>query len=323
MRESLLIKVLMMVMSGLLFFLLPVNSTLAKELVEVDDDDFKTSIGNLAPGDSFKTGIDVNNVSNEDIEYVISLNRVKESEQQQEDGSKLFFENMQVVVTVDGEQRYEGSFAGVDEIDMGELGESENVPVTFDVLFPPESGNEYQGLSTTVSLKVDAAQGKGSDTKPPDDDDEHSDESENPEDTGNPPGQPDDPGDPDPGEPEQPGTPGDSPDDPAKPENPSEDPNQSDNPEEPQQPEEPGDDPNQPGDPDEDEPKPDDPEEPGDDETVTPGGNGDPPGFLPQTGENGNVLFYLLGTFGMAVGIYLYRNTLPVKTPFLLRYRRM
>ncbi|MFZ4451674.1 LPXTG cell wall anchor domain-containing protein [Salibacterium aidingense] len=313
MKECVPRKAWVLIISGLLLFALSLkDANAATKLVEVDDDDFKTGIGNLAPGDSFETGIEVRNVSQEDVDYVISLKRAKESEQQRDKGSKMFFENLQVVITVDGKQRYEGSFAGVDDIDMGQLGENERLPVTFAVLFPPESGNEYQGLSTTVSVKVDAAQAKSSE-----EDEDHSEESGESEDTGNPPENSDDPGEPDSGGPGEP----ENPDDPAQPDKPSEDPAQ---PEGPQQPDEPGDHPSQPGDPDEGEPTPGDPDDPEEEETVIPGGNDGPrPGFLPQTGETGPLLFYLFGTFAMAAGIYLYRTTLPVKTSFLWRYRRM
>ncbi|MGY4688368.1 LPXTG cell wall anchor domain-containing protein [Salibacterium sp. K-3] len=320
-------KALSLLTGVALLFLFSSSTAAAGELVELEDSGFMKDVGPFAPGLSFETGITVENVSKDDIEYVLTLKREEEDQQNREEESMMFFENLQVTVQADGEQKYEGSFAGVETIDMGLLEKEEDLPVTFDVHFPEESGNEYQGLSTSVSVKVDARQ-----VNTPPDDDENSGGDDNgnggndsdggsgnpdrdtsdPGDTGNPE-ESDDPEtpavpDPDTGEPEQPGT-----GEPGDPEQPVEDPENPDRPETPEE----------PGVPDTDEPnKPNEPEEPGDDETTVPGGNDRPGPTLPQTGEHGNLLFYAAGLVSIAAGIYLYGRVSSSLVPLVFRRRR-
>ncbi|MFD2707100.1 LPXTG cell wall anchor domain-containing protein [Salibacterium lacus] len=313
-----------------LLFLFSWNTAAAGKLVELEDSSFMKGIGPFAPGLSFETDITVENVSSDDIEYALTLQREEEEKQHREKESSMFFENLQVTVQADGNQKYEGSFAGVDTIDMGMLEEDEDLPVTFVVHFPEESGNEYQGLSASVSVKVDARQ-----VNAPPEDDEDSDTDDNggggndsgggsgnpdsdtgdPGDTGNPGGS-DDPQtpsspNPDTGEPEQPDT-----GEPAAPDQPVEEPDNPDNPESPGSPAAP-DDPDVP-----DTEDPNEPEEPGDDETVVPGGNDRPGPTLPQTGEHGDLLFYAAGLASIAVGIYLYGRVSSLAVPFMFRRRR-
>ncbi|WP_093338073.1 LPXTG cell wall anchor domain-containing protein [Salibacterium halotolerans] len=307
------------------------NTAAAGELVELEDSRFMKDVGPFAPGHSFETGITVENVSEDDIEYVLTLKREEEKQQDREEESIMFFENLQVTVQADGEQKYEGSFEGVETIDMGVLEKEEDLPVTFKVRFPEESGNEYQGLSTGVSVIVKARQ-----VNTPPDDDENSEEDDDgnggndsdggsgnpdrdtgdPGDTGNP-GDSDDqetPSEPDNGAPEEPET-----GEPADPDHPVKDPDNPDTPYIPDNPERPAT-PEEPGVPNADEPN--DPEEPGDNETTVPGGSDRPGPTLPQTGEHGNLLFYAAGLVSIAAGIYLYGRVSSIAAPFVFRRRR-
>ncbi|WP_158734946.1 LPXTG cell wall anchor domain-containing protein [Alteribacillus sp. YIM 98480] len=289
---------------GLLFYFLSIHSVYAaKTLVEVNDDNFM-NISNFAPGGSYETGIAVKNVSENQIKYSITV--------EQKGGSKKFFENLQVVIKTNNVTHYEGSFAEADKIAMGTLNSNNSIPVTFNVHFPEESGNEYQGLSANLSVRVDAKKTNNDpDPDPPKDD---PDEPDNP-------GKPKDPEDPevpsDPNNPEDPENPGnpDNPDDPAP-----------DNPDQPDEPETPSDpeNPDNPENPQDDPEKPEEPEteEPEEDRSIIPGGNEGPgPGPLPQTGETGSMLFYLIGILGMAVGGYLYHHSLKVTSKLRLMRR--
>ncbi|SDI50689.1 LPXTG cell wall anchor domain-containing protein [Alteribacillus bidgolensis] len=289
----------------LIVYFLSINYVYAaKKLVEIDDDNFM-QISNFAPGGSYETGIDVKNVSENPIKYSISVERTG--------GSKKFFRNLQVVIKTNDVTRYEGSFAKAEKIAMGTLNSNKNIPVTFYVHFPEESGNKYQGLSANLSVRVDAKQ-TNSEPDPDLPEDDPEDEPENPD-----PKEPYEPEQPE--HPSNPNNPEDSgdPKNPGSPENP-ENPEDS-TPENLDQPDEPGlpDDPENPNDNLE---RPEDPEteDPEDDRSIVPGGNDGPePGPLPQTGETGNMLFYLIGILGMTIGVCLYQTALQSPSLRLMR----
>jgi LPXTG-motif cell wall-anchored protein len=240
-------------------------------------------VTNMKPGDTITKVQKIHNQSNDSFSYVITTEK--------ESGSDLLYNQLDLQVIADNTEIYNGKLKYLNLSKPLKLNKNSQHGITFQFHFPIDSGNEYQGLITSVAFIYTAEADHGN---PPDDGDPP-----NPPDDGDPPDPPDDG---DPPDPPDDGDPPDPPDDGDPPDPPDDG-----------DPPDPPDDGDPPDPPDHNEPPPNDNEPPNTNEPPSnnpaPTKPADPPskdtGSLPQTGEENPILIILSGFFISLAGLGL------------------
>ncbi|WP_257350449.1 TasA family protein [Pseudalkalibacillus decolorationis] len=123
---------------------------------------------NLKPGDWAERKLTVKNDGNVDFSYT-TLASFK-------DGSKKLYEQLLInVEDKNGTVLFKGKLSEFDQLIEKKLAHHDRDELVVTVSFPPESGNEFQGLETAFDL-VFTARGNGNTEEPPTDteDDENS-----------------------------------------------------------------------------------------------------------------------------------------------------
>ena len=96
---------------------------------------------NIKPGDTFERHLTVRNDGEFDFFY--------QSESKKVNGSDSLYEQLELsVYDSDGANLYEGKLSGFDGFEPRFLESGTEEELTFVAEFPPESGNEFQGLET-------------------------------------------------------------------------------------------------------------------------------------------------------------------------------
>lgn len=118
---------------------------------------------NIKPGDTMTQHYDIKNIRGEDLTYHLSAERQNTTEYtiERQDGNivntlenqQSFFNQLDLLVMVDSEELYNGKISGFQGLtDNRPLSVDQQEQMTIKVSFPPESGNEFQGLSTALQL---------------------------------------------------------------------------------------------------------------------------------------------------------------------------
>ncbi len=112
--------------------------------VAYDSDKATLNITNITPGDKVHFNIDVKNNSNVIIQYRVEISDVSGG-------------NLNGLVFNINNVEYKGSAVNSDWKIVQAEGNIDSIPVS--VVFPSEADNDYQGLTTELSVKVVAVQG--------------------------------------------------------------------------------------------------------------------------------------------------------------------
>ncbi|MDC3413625.1 CalY family protein [Aquibacillus sp. 3ASR75-11] len=112
-------------------------------------------VRNMKPGDVTSRIITIKNGGNVDFNYMTKAEYTN--------GSKKLYDELLLQVTDNKGILYDGSLSGFTGLDARELFQSSEEQLTFNVEFPFESGNEFQGLATQFQLifRVDTAPESG------------------------------------------------------------------------------------------------------------------------------------------------------------------
>ncbi|ANX13741.1 hypothetical protein ABE41_017160 [Fictibacillus arsenicus] len=248
------------------------------------------NISGFAPGDWAERKLIIKNDGNTNFFYNSTIKKVS--------GNDLLFKQLQLKISTPNEILYEGKISEFSTKSRFLSSFSEEI-LDVIIVFPYESGNEFQGLATEVEfiLYADGRNNPPDDADPPD-----------------PPGNGDPPDPPDDGDPPDPPDDGDPPDPPDD-GDPPDPPDDGDPPDPPDD----GDPPDPPGDGDGTDPPPGTNEPPSNNPTPTK--PADPPskdtGSLPQTGEE-NPLFIILSGFFISLaglGLLLIKKSI-IPNPF-------
>jgi LPXTG-motif cell wall-anchored protein len=125
---------------------------------------------NMAPGDSKVETITIQNTTEELMSYEVSSSL--------ESGSELFYGHLQLQVMDQKNLLYKGSLSKLKLKASRELKKGGSETLTFKILFPIKSKNEYQGLKSVVAFHF---KGIGEEmSEPPNNDGSPSDNSNNP-----------------------------------------------------------------------------------------------------------------------------------------------
>ncbi|WP_096156680.1 LPXTG cell wall anchor domain-containing protein [Bacillus sp. FJAT-45066] len=146
------IYISLLIVLGIFIFLSPFHTTALanKKLIDLDDDNFFYK-SNFAPGGTTSSTVKLTNISEDVINYNVSLKRVK--------GSKKLYDTLEVSIFLHDQEIHVGKFLDIKKIALGNLEAGENTPITFSIYFPKESGNEFQGERIDFDLVVDAKMG--------------------------------------------------------------------------------------------------------------------------------------------------------------------
>lgn len=148
------VKKLFVIISGLLVLLIMINFSLVpiQASNEVDQIDLSTTpesqlfkIENMKPGDWLTRELVIRNNSNESLNYDMLAKYVS--------GSEKLYNQLTLEVLKDDEQIFKGKLSEFTGFTKRTLAESKEETLTFTVEFPPESGNEFQGLQTEMSFQ--------------------------------------------------------------------------------------------------------------------------------------------------------------------------
>jgi LPXTG-motif cell wall-anchored protein len=147
-------------------------------------------VANMKPGDTITKIQTIHNQSEDSFSYIITTEK--------ESGSDLLYNQLDLKVIVDNLVIYNGKLKYLKLTEPLKLAKDSQQEITLQFHFPIESGNEYQGLITSVAFIYTA---EADHSNPPDDGDPP-----DPPDDGDPPDPPDDGDPPDPPEDNEPPT---------------------------------------------------------------------------------------------------------------------
>ncbi len=101
---------------------------------------------NIKPGDWADRELIISNKRNNDITYDIEI--------AYEDGSKMFYDALFLEIKSAGNQLYYDKLANFTTIKDLTLAANEEEILEMQLTFPPESGNEFQGLTTKATITI-------------------------------------------------------------------------------------------------------------------------------------------------------------------------
>ena len=132
--------------------LLPFSALATTSNKEIDISSTPSSIyfnvTNLKPGDSITKTVTIHNQGKMDFSYL--CHAYKES------GSDMLYNQLQLEASMDGKKVYEGPLHQFTGMPARPLDHSTSEEMTLKVIFPWESGNEYQGLSAVAMIQLTA-----------------------------------------------------------------------------------------------------------------------------------------------------------------------
>lgn len=114
-------------------------------------------VSNIKPGDTMTRPLVIQNDGNIDFDYNMASKMIS--------GSDKLFNQLLLSVSQAGEVLYSGTFGNFEGMSLRSLGVNDKEELSLSVEFPYESGNEFQGLATSV-LFTFTAEGKPSDGGP-------------------------------------------------------------------------------------------------------------------------------------------------------------
>ncbi|WP_018931007.1 LPXTG cell wall anchor domain-containing protein [Gracilibacillus lacisalsi] len=139
----------------LLFFLLFVpilQATTNTNIIDLDgtfsENGNLFNLDNLKPGDWAEREITISNQTDHDITYDIDVRYIE--------GSKLFFKQLSLEIMQGDQVLFDDKLANFSLLTELPLRTNSAEKLDFTLTFPLESGNEYQGLTTTAEIIVTA-----------------------------------------------------------------------------------------------------------------------------------------------------------------------
>ncbi|MCM3618859.1 CalY family protein [Sutcliffiella horikoshii] len=138
----------------LLFMLIfiPFGTTAASEdIKEIDiittPEKVLFDVDNMKPGDWSERVLEISNGGKEDFKYIIS-SKLKSGDK------KLYNELKLKITSEDTKELFSGTLGQFDKLDPREIKTTDKEKLTFQVDFPAELGNEFQGLTCEVEFKI-------------------------------------------------------------------------------------------------------------------------------------------------------------------------
>jgi LPXTG-motif cell wall-anchored protein len=132
--------------------LLPFGTTAASE--DVKEIDIVTTpekvlfnVNNMKPGDWAERVLEISNGGKEDFSYIIS-SKLKSGDK------KLYNELKLKITSEDNNELFNGTLGQFDKLDPREVKTTDKEKLIFQVNFPAELGNEFQGLTCEVEIKI-------------------------------------------------------------------------------------------------------------------------------------------------------------------------
>ncbi|WP_404459439.1 LPXTG cell wall anchor domain-containing protein [Sutcliffiella horikoshii] len=132
--------------------LLPFGTTAASEdVMEIDiittPEKVLFDVDNMKPGDWAERVLEISNGGKEDFNYIIS-SKLKSGDK------KLYNELKLTITSEDNKELFNGTLGQFNKLDPREIKTTDKEKLTFQVNFPAELGNEFQGLTCEVEFKI-------------------------------------------------------------------------------------------------------------------------------------------------------------------------
>ncbi len=132
--------------------LLPFGTTAASEdVMEIDiittPEKVLFDVDNMKPGDWAERVLEISNGGKEDFNYIIS-SKLKSGDK------KLYNELKLTITSEDNKELFNGTLGQFNKLDPREIKTTDKKKLTFQVNFPAELGNEFQGLTCEVEFKI-------------------------------------------------------------------------------------------------------------------------------------------------------------------------
>lgn len=130
----------------------PLGSTIASEdVMEIDiittPEKVLFDVENMKPGDWAERVLEISNGGKEDFNYIIS-SKLKSGDK------KLYNELKLTITSEDDKELFNGTLGQFNKLDPREIKTTDKEKLTFQVNFPAELGNEFQGLTCEVEFKI-------------------------------------------------------------------------------------------------------------------------------------------------------------------------
>ncbi|WP_404347687.1 LPXTG cell wall anchor domain-containing protein [Sutcliffiella horikoshii] len=130
----------------------PLGSTIASEdVMEIDiittPEKVLFDVDNMKPADWAERVLEISNGGKEDFNYIIS-SKLKSGDK------KLYNELKLRITSEDNNELFNGTLGQFDKLDPREIKTTDKEKLTFEVNFPAELGNEFQGLTCEVEFKI-------------------------------------------------------------------------------------------------------------------------------------------------------------------------
>ncbi|GAE94567.1 hypothetical protein JCM21714_3735 [Gracilibacillus boraciitolerans JCM 21714] len=103
---------------------------------------------NLKPGDWSDRELTITNQTPQEIQYDLHVTYL--------DGSEMFYNNLELEVKINDEIVFNDKLANFNKVNGLLLAANATEKVNFHILFPPELGNEFQGLTTQAEIIITA-----------------------------------------------------------------------------------------------------------------------------------------------------------------------
>ncbi|MGD6778719.1 LPXTG cell wall anchor domain-containing protein [Sutcliffiella horikoshii] len=130
----------------------PLGSTIASEdVMEIDiittPEKVLFDVDNMKPGDWAERVLEISNGGKEDFNYIVS-SKLKSGDK------KLYNELKLTITSEDNNELFNGTLGQFNKLDPREIKTIDKEQLTFQVNFPAELGNEFQGLTCEVEFKI-------------------------------------------------------------------------------------------------------------------------------------------------------------------------
>ncbi len=114
----------------------------------LSNDQHLFDLENIKPGDWADRELEITNRTSHDLSYEININYLS--------GSEMFYEELELEIKSADKILFQDRLADFQKIDERALAAEATDTIALHLLFPPELGNDFQGLTTNAEIVIRA-----------------------------------------------------------------------------------------------------------------------------------------------------------------------
>jgi len=144
-------KLIMLFLLTLFLIMLPLQvKGASSNLISISPNDDLFDVKNMKPGDWAIKELTIENKADKEITYEVVIYF--------QSGSKKLFNMLEMQIEQNGKRLAGGKLGDLKQMESRKLDASNKETLTFIMDFPPELGNEFQGLGSKFQIEVSAAE---------------------------------------------------------------------------------------------------------------------------------------------------------------------